>query len=480
MAKFNSRSAGTKTVNKAGGVGFTETPELELALTALTTFVEGKFYESKDGLIDRLVRLCEQVSPEYLSNLAVYARKEANMRSVSHVLIAELARLHKGKKKEILAGIQRLDDMAEILAYYGFRYGKPIPNSIKKAFALKLQKADSYQLGKYKMEGKDVKLVDLFNLCHPKPINEEQNIMWAKLLKGELESPETWEVLISTAKGKEEAKARWERLVIEDRLGYMALLRNLRNLDKYGVSMEVQKIAAEKIKNPDEVKKSKQLPFRFLSAYETAPNTLFKDAISFALDEAVANMPKFDGKTAVFVDVSGSMTSAVSGKSQMSCAKIGLLFGLALWKANPTDSQFFTFDTQLYGFNLSSRTPLIDMIQGIPVNGGGTSTHMTFDYLRQEKILVDQVFILSDNMGYDGGVNRSFEAYRREVNPNVKLFAIDLVGYGTLQFPQNNAFHVGGWSEKIFDVVKLLLQDKNALVNTINNYEISKSEMAPN
>ena len=480
MSKFNSRSTGTKTVNHGGGIAFKADAELELALASLTSFVEGKFYESKDDFLDRFIKLIEGVSVDYLARLAIYVRKEANMRSISHVLLAELARLHKGHKEVLFAGLQRLDDMSEILAYYGFKYGKPIPNSLKKAFALRLQNASKYELGKYKMENKDVKLVDLFNLVHPRPKTEEQNKMWKDLLSGKLESPETWEVEISTAGSQEEAKRRWEALIVGDKLGYMATLRNLCNFDKYKVSDIAQRKVADKLQNPDEVKKSKQLPFRFLSAYDKAPNTLFKDAVSIALDCAVENMPRFDGNTAIFVDVSGSMGNAVSGKSEMKCAQIGLLFGLALWKLNPNNTKFFTFDTSLYGFNLSSRTPLIDLVKSVPVQGGGTYTHLTFQYLKEQNIKVDQVFILSDNEGYGGNVNQTFEAYRREVNPNVKLVAIDLQGYGHLQFPQTNVSHVGGWSEKLLEIIPYLLKDKNALVNTIKNYEIFKTRISPN
>ncbi len=474
MAKFNSRSTGTKTVNHEGGQAFKPTHEMELAMAALTTFVENKFYEKKDDTLKRIVALCEKVSPEFLGKLAIYARRECNMRSISHVLLGELARLHKGQRAYIEAGIVRVDDMSEIIAYYGNQYGKPIPNSIKKAISKRLKDFNAYQLGKYKGGGKDVKLVDLFNICHPKPRDEAQSQMWKDLLTGKLESPDTWEVLISTAKDKDEAKTRWEGLVAEDKIGYMALLRNLRNLDKYGVNQATLEKAANKIKDPIEVAKSKQLPFRYLSAYKNAPNTIFKDAVSYALDAAVTNIPSFDGKTAVFCDVSGSMNNVVSAKSTMTCAEIGILFGMSLWKSNPTNNEFYTFDNALYGFNLSSRTPLIDLINSIHVNGGGTSTHVTFAYLRQQKKVVDQVFILSDNEGYGGDVNAEFEAYRREVNPNVKLFAIDLQGYGHLQFPQKNVYHIAGWSEKIFDVIKLLLQDKDALLNTIKSYEISK------
>lgn len=468
MAKFNSRSVGTKTVNLAGGVAYSASAELELALATLTSFVEDKFYSSKDSELNRIVGLCEKVSAEYLGKLAVYARKEANMRSISHVLLAELARLHNGQRKYIEAGIVRIDDMSEILSYYGHKYGKPFPISLKKAIRNKLSDFDAYQFGKYKMTNKDVKLIDLFNLTHPKPKNEEQASTFKKLMKGELESPDTWEVAISGAKDK---AAEWTRLVKENKLGYMALLRNLRNIEE-NVDKATLQIAANKIKDPIEVAKSKQLPFRFLSAYKECSSVEFLDAISEALDAACANMPSFDGQTAVFVDVSGSMNDKVSSKSKMSCAEIGVLFGTALWKQSPNNTFFATFDTSLYGHNFSSRTPLIDIVKNVPVQGGGTSTYLTLAYLTQEKKKVDQVFILSDNMGYGGNVNVELERYKREVNADVKVYAIDLAGYGTLQFPQKNVSHFGGWSEKIFDVIRIAGQDKNALVNTIKNYEI--------
>lgn len=471
MGRFNSRSTGTKTVNHGGGEAFKANAELELAMSSLTSFVSNKFYESDNAFLTRLITLCESVPLEFLGKLAVYVRKEANMRSISHVLLAEFARLHKGNKKYIEAGIQRVDDMAEIVAYYGFKYGKPIPNSIKKAIRSRISDFNAYQLGKYKMDAKDVKLVDLFNLVHPKPRDDVQAQMWGKVLKGELESPETWEVLISTAKNPLEGKAAWEKLILENKIGYMALLRNLRNLTKYKVSDEAKRLAAAKIMDAEEVKNSKQLPFRFLSAYKEVDETIFKDAISVALDISVENMPSFDGQNVIFVDVSGSMRTAVSAKSSLSAAEIGLLFGAALWKKNPNSTKFFTFDSRLYTASFSSRTPLIDIVNSVPVNGGSTDTWITFKYLTQEKLHVDNAFILSDNEGYGGNVNVEFEAYKRAVNPNVKLYAIDLMGYGHLQFPANNAVHLAGWSDKIFDSLKYSGQ-RDALVQIINDYEI--------
>lgn len=485
MSKFNSKSVGTKTVNFAGGKSFSMDSKSELVTLVLCSFLSDKFYESEDSQLKRLVKLIESTPHEFISKLAIYARKEFHMRSVSHVLLAELSRLHKGDslvKNTTVDAAERPDDLMEVLSYYGNKYGKPIPNALKKGIAKALTKFSSYQLLKYQGKSRDVKLVDLFNISHPKG-TKEQVKMWGKLLKGQLQPPETWEVLISTAKNKEEAKARWEQLIMEDKLGYMAMLRNLRNFDKYGISEEAMQKVYQTLIDPEKVKKSKQLPFRFYNAYENAPSTLFKDAASYALDIAVDNVPKFDGKTLVCVDISGSMSSNLSGKGNARYIDIAALFGGALFKANSSNTDVFCFDDRVIKLNLSSRTPLIDLIKTINTPGGSTDLWKVFKALEENKLVYDRIVILSDmqawnsyNYYYSGyGVNQCFESYKKTLGINPKIYSIDLSGYGTLQFPQKNINLLAGWSEKIFDLMKALETDKSALLHSIENYEIQKT-----
>lgn len=474
MAKFNSVSKGTKTVNYAGGAAYSQDAETELATLALTSFVSGQFYRKESDILSKIVDLSAKVSKEFLANLTVFARKEYGMRSISHVLCGELIKNHKGMKKAVLAVIQRPDDMNEIVAYYGFRYGKPLPNSLKKAVREKLGTLSTYEFGKYGCKNKDVKLVDLFNLTHPKPKNEEQAEVFNKVLNGKLESPETWEVLISTAKDDSERKRAWERLIMEDKLGYMALLRNLRNLEKYNVSDEAMAKACSVITDPERVKTSKQLPFRFLSAYREATSTRTKDAISIALDHSVSNIPKLDGRTAIVVDVSGSMNSHISDKSSISYADIARLFGVALFKAN-NDSRVYAFDDTVSPCFLSSRTPVIDLVQGIPVRGGATDLYKVFNFFADNNLEYDRVIVLSDMQAWNSGygsssVNPCFEAWKKKCSVNPFVYSIDLAGYGTSPFGQVNL--LAGWSEKVFDLFGVLEQDKKALVNTIKSYEI--------
>lgn len=489
--KFNTKSQGIKTINRAGGAAYSMVPEYELATLVLTSFNEKKFYESAGDQNKRLIELLEKVSKEFIANLALFARKEFHMRSISHVLLAELARLHKGQKQVIVDGIERLDDMNEIVAYYGNKYGKPIPNSIKKAIREKLTTFNAYKLGKYKSANKDVKLVDLFNLTHPKPKDEKQAEMWKKLMKGELESPDTWEVLISTAKNDDERRAHWERLVIDGKIGYMALLRNLRNLIKYNVSEAVIDKACAMISDKEAVKNSKQLPFRFWSAYQNAPHVKMKDAVSIAMDHATDNVPKLDGRTAIIVDTSSSMNSSLSGKSDVQYVDIARLFGCAMFKANPYNSEIFGFDSDVRQYNFSSRTPVIDMINKIEARGGSTELWKVFNGFKNHKKMFERVIIFSDmqawnasnwgGWGYskdDGSVIKAFNEWSKELPKKPTIYSVDLAGNGTSQFGDANL--VAGWSEKIFSIMKILEQDKNAFINIIKNYEVRKETTVHN
>jgi hypothetical protein len=76
--------------------------------------------------------------------------------------------------------------------------------------------------------------------------------------------------------------------------------------------------------------------------------------------------------------------------------------------------------------------------------------------------------------GWIGGNSpvENFEIYKKKYNCNPFIYSFDLQGYGTLQFPESKVFCLTGFSEKIFDIMKLLEQDKNALINEIEKIEI--------
>ena len=195
MAKFNKPSQTAKTTNKQGHTAYSMKDRDKLVTQVLTTFFgEPKFYGNNDHeIIETAARIAES-EPEFIAKLAVYARREFGMRSVSHVLAAILAKEPKGKEyvRRLIPNIAvRADDLTETLSAYLAFYGKPVPNSLKKGINDAFLKLDEYALAKYKGEQNALKMRDIPRICHPTPKNDEQSNLWKRLIAGELKTPYT-------------------------------------------------------------------------------------------------------------------------------------------------------------------------------------------------------------------------------------------------------------------------------------------------
>ena len=272
------------TTNHEGALAWRMTPEWELYTTVVTTMgVEDKFYESGEERVRRIADLVRKVEPEFVAQLAVYTREEMHLRSVPLLLLVELDCCHQGDtlvSKAVGRTIQRADEITELLMCYLWRSGKPdlsgLGNQLRKGLAEAFNKFDEYQFAKYNRKNRKVTLRDALALVHPKPKDDRQADIFRKIKSDTLETPVTWETELSAVgqrhfdseEEKEEAKREvWRKLIQSHRLGYMATLRNLRNMLKLGMDEETMQMVCDYIANPEAVRKSKQLPFRFLSAF---------------------------------------------------------------------------------------------------------------------------------------------------------------------------------------------------------------------
>lgn len=476
MGHFNKKSIGTKTTNLAGGEAYKEDAKLELVSILLTSFLKNTFYRSEDKTAQRLKELVEKVDSKFAAKAAIYARTKYGMRSVSHLVAGEIANNVKGQtwtRSFFDKIVKRPDDITEIIAYYGNTYGFPLPNSAKKGFAVALTRFDEYTLAKYKMEGSDVKLVDAINLVHPK-----ETPAIRKLIRGELKAAQTWEVKLSDAGQKAETKEEledlkeqaWKDLILEKKLGYFALLRNLRNIRDQ--APEVLPQALEMLRDEKLIKKSLVMPFRYITAVKEFHNASGSREIVSALNDAVEislnNVPEFQGKTLIVLDVSGSMLSAVSGTARW--AEIGAIFGGVLYKVNQ-GADFMTFDNEARYVTLNPKDSLLTLTRSIPFSGGGTDFRSIFRAINQP---YDRIIILSDMQGWMGyhAPTSDWIAYQKKYNCTTKIYSFDLAGLGTLQFPQANVFCLAGFSDKTMDILTKLEEDKNALVNEIEAVEL--------
>lgn len=469
MTRFNKKieKKVRNTRNLAGGKAFTMAPALELVHAVLTTFLEDKFYETGNQRLARIQELVQKVAetkdgPEFVAKLAVVARGEFNLRSVSHVLIGELAQIHRGDdlvKRAIIEIAERPDDLTEIASYVGL----PLPKQVKRGIRNALLNFDSYSLAKYRGDGKELSLVDPFNLTHPKVqhANKEQKKAWADLMKGELKNTETWEAKISATKGDAGQKTEaWEDLVISGKLPYMALLRNLNNLIKSDVSVKAINAAVKKLTDPEAVLYSKQIPFRFLTAYNVVSGSrVLRDAVSDAMDIAVGNVQPFKGKTLIALDVSGSMKAVAD--------KAGILAAVLI-KANK-DADVVVYNTRLERIEPSSRVPVVDMANGLLAKcEGGTNTDLVFDSSNKQ---YNRIVIISDNESWKGfGVQSAYLNYKRRTGADPYIYAIDIAGYGTTEIKGDRVCHLAGFSDKILDFIGAV-EKGDTLVDYIKNYD---------
>lgn len=478
MAKFN-MNKNYKTINDAGGEAYKKSPEMTLIGLLLTSTGSSDYYRPQHQIFKLLTDAIQQVDPLFAAKAIVYARTQFGMRTITHVAtsvlatrISELKLKARWSKQFFEQVVYRVDDMTEIVGYHFSRKQK-LSSAMKAGFKLAFNKFNGYQLAKYRSSHKTIKLVDIANLVHPIPTAENKDAL-SLLIENNLSSHETWEAMLTKAgqDGNDDVEVAmlkanaWKTLLEENKLGYFALLRNLRNI--IAQAPDCKQLALQKLVDPNAIAKSLVFPFRYLTAADansTDRETVYR--ISEACDIALSNVPIFEGKTLIALDISGSMGS---------CMKQASLFAAVLHRVNlNSDLMVFNGDAK-YIYEPPMSTLALSMKLAAMVSG---STNMNSIFNRAGRTKYDRIIIISDNENWVGfkAANDTFKRWKQMVDCDPYVYSIDMIGNATSQFPERNIFILGGFSDKIFDVMKLLEQDRNALFNTINtqiNFEESK------
>ncbi|WP_379964418.1 TROVE domain-containing protein [Epilithonimonas sp. UC225_85] len=483
--------------NYEGAKAFTISPAEELYSAVVTTGLSNTTYEKGNDRLARIQSLIQKNDPDFVAKLAVYARKDMYLRSIPLVLTTELAKQTSGTdlvSKTVDGVIQRADEITELLAYYQLaneridvkklnRLSKQIQKGLMKSF----NKFDEYQFAKYNRKA-EVTLKDALFLVHPKAKDENQQAIFNKIANDSLETPYTWEVELSVlgqtkfadeAERKSAFKNKWEELIFSNKLGYMATLRNLRNILEANVSYDTIYKICSYLSDEKAVRNSKQLPFRFLSAYRELKNINSKyiSSILEALEDAMMVSAKnikgfgFDTSVVIAADVSGSMQKPISPKSKVLLYDIGLLMSMIL------QSQCKNVITGMFG-DRWKRVPMPK--NGILRNvdafykregevGYSTNGYLVIEDLISRREKVDKVMLFTDTQLWNSsGTRNSFEdswSRYKKINPNAKLYIFDLAGYGKmpLDIRKNDVYLIAGWSDKIFDVLSALEYRKSAV-----------------
>jgi hypothetical protein len=522
--KFNLLSkAKTKTqvTNHAGAKAFVMSAEMELYTAVVTWSLNDSFYEKNEERLIRLRGLIAKCNPVFVGKLAVYARTKTYMRSAPLVLVTELAKLHSGDNlvARVTAGVvNRADEITELLACYellnkreGTKKLNRLSKQLQKGLTTAFNRFDEYQFAKYNRDG-DIKLRDALFLVHPKAKDELQQVLFNKIANSNLQTPYTWETELS-ALGQlnfdsQEAKAaafcaKWEELIDSGKLGYMALLRNLRNIQEAGVSYaHFQKVCAT-LADAEQVAKAKQFPFRYLAAYRELVNAAMPvkevankltaliqgnnngytgellDALEKAVQASAANIKGFDYHTRVLLacDVSGSMQTAVSAKSKVLLYDVGLMLAMVL------QSRCKNVEVGMFGDSWKTiivpRNNILGNVQEFYRREGevgySTNGYLVIKNILDRNVKMDKVMLFTDAQLWNSNntadhIQTLWARYKATVAPNAKLYLFDLKGYGQapLQLLRNDVYLIAGWSDKVFEVLAALENGASAL-EVINN-----------
>lgn len=405
------------------------TAEQKLRRSVLSCLLwEDEFYEDGQAISDRIAALAAEVHPATVARLAIDARETYKLRHAPLMLLCALARTGPGSSlvSETLARvIQRADELTEFLALY-WRHGRrPLSKQVKKGLAAAFAKFDAYQMAKYDRDG-PVKLRDVLFLTHAKPKDEAQAALWKQVADRSLPSPDTWEVALSGGADKRES---FERLLTERKLGYLALLRNLRNMSEAGVDEALVKDAILARRGAERV-----LPFRYVAAARAAPR--FEPWLDQALAEAVLEGPVFEGRTIVLVDVSGSMNAALSAKSDLT----RLDAAATLASIIPGDLRVFTFSARVV--EVPPRRGMAG-VEAVARSQPHSSTLLGAAVKHVNTLAHERLIVITDEQSHDAVPDpKAAKAYMVNV-----ASARNGVGYGRWT-------HVDGYSEAVLGFIR--------------------------
>jgi TROVE domain-containing protein len=488
-----------------GAPGYARDDKSELFLLAVTNMVgEDTFYEKAGDRDDRFTELVRQVAvldPAWLFQLLRWLRAEGNMRSAPIVGACEAVaewrtpQFPEGSSESralnrslIDVVCQRADEPGELLAYWTSRYGRSIPKPVKRGLADAVSRLyNERSLLKYDTAATGFRFGDVIELVHPSPDPAKpwQGALFAHALdrrhgrnteipeqlatlraraalmalpvdqrRAALAEPDrlaaagiTWEALAGWLQGPMDAAA-WEAVIPS--MGFMALLRNLRNFDQAGVSDEVAERIAARFTDPDQVARSRQFPFRFLAAYKAAQSLRWSWPLEKALTHSLANVPALSGRTLILVDRSGSMFGAVSSRSGLNRADSAAVFGAAL-AVRAASADLIEFGTGHQPVSFHAGESLLTIVKRFGRLGGtNTAAAVRDNYAGQ-----DRVIIVTDEQTWGG--NQGAKP-TKHIPDHIPVYTWNLAGYKHGHGPSGNGHRhtFGGLTDAAFRLIPLL------------------------
>ena len=489
-------------MNHAGAQAYALTPHQALAQLASTGTMNATFYAEPREQLDEMLKLAWQVEPEFRAKTAVHAYETGYMKDMPALLLAVLSMMQGDAFERAFVRVVKngrmLRNFVQVMRSgavgrksLGTRPKRLVLNWLERASDLEIMRA---------AVGNDPSLADVVKMMHPKPVSASRAALYGYLIgkphdvlalpdlvkafeafkrDPSLPVPEVpFQMLTSMPL----TKAHWVQ--IAETAGWQMLRQNLNTFARNGV-FEVEGFAeklAARLRDQMEVKRARVFPYQLMVAFNSVdagvPDVV-RDALQDAMEVALGNVPEVNGHVVVAPDVSGSMSSPVTGHrkgstSVVRCIDVAALVAAALLRRNPT-AKVLPFENDVVDVRLNARDSVMTNAQKLAaVGGGGTNCSAPLARLVKERARVDLVVFVSDNQSWVDGTSHPHQGHPHQgtatmqewrklkaLNPGAKLVCIDIQPYTTVQAkPEADILNVGGFSDRVFDVVGTMLTSK--------------------
>jgi 60 kDa SS-A/Ro ribonucleoprotein len=470
-------------------------PRHQLAQLAATGCLNHTFYATAEVQFDTVLALVHDLEPSFIAKTALYARQAAHMKDMPALLLAALA----VRDVALLGSVfGRVVDNGKLLRSFvqivrsGVLGRKSLGSRPKKLVQQWLLNASEAQL-LHASVGTMPSLADVVKMVHPKSAEGWRAAWFAWLLGKPFDeaalppATQTFERFKRAMREPEAAAAmelpnvpfqllsaldlRAEHWAAIARQGSWQMVRqNLNTFARHGVFdlPGMTEVVAIKLRSREAVARARVLPYQLLAAFKASGEGVpaqVRDALQDAMDAALVNVPAIDGQVVVCPDVSGSMSTAVTGQrgsatSSVRCIDVAALVAAALVRKNPR-TWVLPFEQSVVQVDLDPRdSVLANAAKLAAVGGGGTNVSAPLAQLNQQRAAADLVVIVSDNESWvDARHSGATETMRQWAQlkarcPQAKLVCIDLQPHASTQAAERaDVMNVGGFSDAVFGAV---------------------------
>ncbi len=484
----------------------------QLAQIAATGCLSQTFYANAESQLDAVKALALQVDADFVAKTAIYARQAGHMKDMPVLLAASLA----VRDVALLAQVfDRVIDNGKTLRAFvqmvrsGELGRKSLGSRPKKLVQAWLLAASEKQLLNAAV-GSTPSLADVVKMVHPKPADAWRAAWFAWLIGKSHDEAALPPITQAFERFKRDAAAelpdvpfqmltalelqaaQWAQIA---RAGSWQMVRqNLNTFARHGVFAidGMAEAIAAKLRDPQAVAKARVLPYQLLAAFKAtgdAVPAMVRDALQDALELSLANVPAFVGRVVVCPDVSGSMSSAVTGQrgsatSAVRCIDVAALVAAAVLRKNP-HSRVLPFEQDVVKLSLNARDSVMTNAQALAsIGGGGTNCSAPLALLNRERAAVDVVILVSDNESWVDATRRGATQTLREWEvlkqrcPQARLVCIDIQPTATTQAAERaDIMNVGGFSDAVFTMLALFADGKTGAEHWVG--EIEKVSLAP-